>query len=314
MERSHDSIRRAHRRLRSHPEAASTSPHAGAPRTLGVSSPFGGLSTRVLRSLFDKWRRGQDSNLRRRADVHAYPQGTRTPRRLIRLPRPCGTRHAISLFHSDCPSRPPRQSLHAPTFSSDLGAPVLPVHPGRPRLTPFTGSDFRGVSSSPHQARLRFRFGRRKPRSVSSAKLKMRVFPRRHRSIPPLEGFACRPVPLYHPTDGAFRTPSLSRLTNILHLSDSPTSPPSSPTFLASTEMVPRAGLEPARAALLRSHQRADVAGISPAGTGKLNRRRAIYCGAAVCTIPALARDSRLLGTRICCARLAWYLRGHLSA
>lgn len=44
---------------------------------------------------------------------------------------------------------------------------------------------------------------------VSHIEIKTRVFPRRHRSIPPLEGFACRPVPLYHPTDGAFRTPSI---------------------------------------------------------------------------------------------------------
>lgn len=76
VERSHDSIRRAHRRLRSCPEAASTSPHAGAPRTLGVSSPFGGLSTRVLRSLFDIWGRGRESNPHRGAVRHRERTGT----------------------------------------------------------------------------------------------------------------------------------------------------------------------------------------------------------------------------------------------
>lgn len=128
-------------------------------------------------------------------------------------------------------------------------------------------------------------------------------------------------------TDGAFRTPSLSRLTNILHLSDPPSSPPSSPTFLASTEMVAPAGLEPAR---IRPHRAAPSCRRTPT----LTERNGTTQPPATCvpphrvhsaernaigqrprstdavltgrrpTSPALTRDSHPLGTRICCARL----------
>ena len=45
-------------------------------------------------------------------------------------------------------------------------------------------------------------------RSVRGSHIIVRVFPRRHRSIPPLEGFACRPVPLYHPTGRGVPNPA----------------------------------------------------------------------------------------------------------
>lgn len=156
------------------------------------------------------------------------------PPRLIRLLRPCGTRHAVSLFHSDCPSRPPRQKSSRPLLRSH--------HDDRR----FQHTRSRVDSSIPIVCPLcaegpgcTLGLLARRSLRVSHIEIKVRVFPRRHRSILPFEQLACRPVATFITLPGR-------GVPNPAPCPDSPTSPPS-PTFLISTEMVAPAGLEPAR-------------------------------------------------------------------
>ena len=147
-----------------------------------------------------------------------------------------------------------------------MGAPVLPVHPGRPRLTPFTGSDFRGVSSSPHQGGFGLGSGDGSRKCLLS-QAQNACLSTPSQVHPATRGVCLSSCPAVSPYGAGRSEPRLlSRLANILHLSDSPTSPPSSPP-----KWSPRRGSNPHASGHIGQHRRADVLRLSRSGTVQLS-------------------------------------------